>query len=132
MLRAIDPKSAIPIYRQILDQVQRGVAAGALVAGERLPTVRDLATQLLVNPNTVARAYRDLEQAGLVETRRGDGTYVAAAVPARREAEKRRLLTQAMTAVARDVHAFGVAEEEAVRLFREALGAARPGREAAR
>lgn len=132
MLRAIDPKSAIPIYRQILDQVQRGVAAGALVPGEQLPTVRDLATQLLVNPNTVARAYRDLEQAGLVETRRGDGTYIATAAPALREADKRRLLAEAMRGVARDVHAFGVAEEEAQRLFGEALAAERPGRGRAR
>jgi GntR family transcriptional regulator len=121
MLRAIDPKSATPIYRQVMDQVSRAVAAGVLASGDQLPSVRELAAQLLLNPNTVARVYRDLEREGLVETRRGEGTYISSNASALREAERRRLIATQLAAVARDVHAFGLSGAEAVKLFREAL-----------
>jgi len=121
MLRAIDPKSATPIYRQVMDQISRAVAAGVVAAGDQLPSVRELAAQLLLNPNTVARVYRDLEREGLVETRRGEGTYISANASALREAERRRLVAEQLAVVARDVHAFGLSGTEAVKLFREAL-----------
>src|SRR5690349_5393730 len=73
----ISTNDGVPIYLQIVNQVKYLVAAGRLSAGEELPPIRALAEQLVVNPNTVARAYRELESAGLVEKRRTAGTYVA-------------------------------------------------------
>jgi GntR family transcriptional regulator len=73
----IDPRSGVPFYRQIIDQVLLGIAAGRLLAGDRLPTVRQLAIDLKVNTNTVSRAYRELEIRGVVRTHRGTGTFVA-------------------------------------------------------
>ena len=77
MQMQISPKDGIPIYRQIINQLKYMIASGRLSAGEKLPPVRRLAEQLLVNPNTVARAYRELETAGLLKTRQGSGVTVA-------------------------------------------------------
>jgi GntR family transcriptional regulator len=72
----VDPRSGVPIYLQLIDQVKRSVALGTLSAGEQLPTVKALALELTVNPNTVARAYRDLERDGVIETSPGRGSFV--------------------------------------------------------
>ena len=73
----ISPNDGVAIYLQIVNQIKYLVASGRLNAGEELPAIRVLAEQLLVNPNTVARAYRELEMAGIVEKRRTAGTYVS-------------------------------------------------------
>ena len=73
------PDSGKPIYSQLVDQIQYAIATGLLEPGDRLPTVRELATELVVNANTVARAYRELEQAGTIETSPGRGSFVAQA-----------------------------------------------------
>jgi GntR family transcriptional regulator len=73
----VDPSSHLPLYQQIVEQIERQVSEGVLVAGARLPSVRDLALELRINPNTVARAYREMERAGLVFTERGRGVFVA-------------------------------------------------------
>ena len=73
----ISPHDGVPIYQQVVNQIKYLVASGRLAAGEELPAIRVLAEQLLVNPNTVARAYRELETAGIVEKRRTAGTYVS-------------------------------------------------------
>ena len=78
----VRPESDQPIYEQIAAQVIYAVAEGALAPGELIPSVRELAEQLLVNPNTVARAYQELERQGVVEARRGRGMEVTAAAPA--------------------------------------------------
>lgn len=78
MLFQINTSSGVPIYRQICDQVKVAVATGALGLGDRLPSVRALSEQLVINPTTVQRAYLDLEAAGIIETRRGQGTFVRA------------------------------------------------------
>ena len=75
---SIDTRSGVPFYRQIIDQILLGIAAGRLKPGDRLPTVRQLAIDLKLNPNTVARAYRELEIRRVVNTHRGTGTFVAA------------------------------------------------------
>ena len=72
----VDPRSGVPIYHQLIAQVKRGVALGTLAPGEQLPTVKSLALELTVNPNTVARAYRDLERDGVIETSPGRGSFV--------------------------------------------------------
>ena len=72
----IDLKSGVPFYRQIIDQVKAAMATEAVAPGDRLPTVRQLAVDLSINPNTVSRAYTELELTGLVETQMGSGTFV--------------------------------------------------------
>ncbi len=72
----LDPKSGIPFYRQIIDQIRYGIAAGNLKVGEQLPTVRALAVQLKVNLNTVSKAYRELEIQNVLETQQGTGTFI--------------------------------------------------------
>jgi GntR family transcriptional regulator len=73
----LDPKSGVPIYRQIQDQVRYGIGSGKLLPGEQLPTVRALAVELSVNPNTVIKAYTELERMGVLTTEQGSGTFVA-------------------------------------------------------
>jgi GntR family transcriptional regulator len=72
----VDPRSGVPIYLQIIEQVKRSVALGVLQAGEQLPTVKQLALDLTINPNTVARAYRELERDSVIETSPGRGSFV--------------------------------------------------------
>jgi GntR family transcriptional regulator len=73
----LDPKSGVPIYRQIQDQIRYGIGSGKLRPGEQLPTVRSLAVDLSVNPNTVIKAYTELERLGVLTTEQGSGTFVA-------------------------------------------------------
>lgn len=73
---SVDPRSGVPIYIQVIEQIKRSVALGILGGGEQLPTVKQLALDLTVNPNTVARAYRDLERDGVIETASGRGSFV--------------------------------------------------------
>jgi GntR family transcriptional regulator len=73
----VDPHTGVPIYLQLIEQVKRLVALGVLAPGERLPTVKQLATDLTINPNTVARAYRELERDGVIETSVGRGSFVS-------------------------------------------------------
>jgi len=72
----VDPRSGVPLYLQLIEQVKRAVALGTLASGEQLPTVKSLALDLTINPNTVARAYRDLERDGIIETSPGRGSFV--------------------------------------------------------
>jgi len=74
----LDLHSGVPVYRQIIDQVRGGIASGVLSVGDQLPTVRQLAVDLSINPNTVVRAYRELELGGLLETHQGTGTFISA------------------------------------------------------
>jgi GntR family transcriptional regulator len=90
----LDGKSGVPFYRQIIDHVRAAVATGAVLPGDRLPTVRQLAVDLSINPNTVARAYTELELTGLVETQMGTGTFVGQQRVQRDEVERKRLLDQ--------------------------------------
>jgi GntR family transcriptional regulator len=91
---SVDLKSGVPIYRQIIDQVKSGIATGMLGPGDRLPTVRQLSVDLSVNPNTVSRAYNELELTGLVETHMGSGTFIGNRRVERDEVERRRMLDQ--------------------------------------
>lgn len=72
----VDPRSGVPIYLQVIEQIKRSVAIGVLGAGEQLPTVKQLALDLTINPNTVAKAYRELERDGVIETSPGRGSFV--------------------------------------------------------
>jgi len=90
----LDVRSGVPVYRQIIDQVLAGVASGGLRAGDQLPTVRQLAVDLAINPNTVVRAYRELEIRGMIETHQGTGTFISRKEVKGDEVERRRRLTQ--------------------------------------
>jgi GntR family transcriptional regulator len=90
----LDWASGVPVYRQIIDQVMSGIASGALKTGDQLPTVRQLAVDLSVNPNTVVRAYRELEIRGVLETQQGTGTFISKQEIKRDEAERQRQLSQ--------------------------------------
>ena len=73
----IDPASGVPFYRQIIDQIKYAIARGDLKSGDQLPTVRQLAVDLAINPNTVSKAYSQLEVLGILETQQGSGTYIS-------------------------------------------------------
>src|SRR5690349_22098359 len=90
----LDLASGVPVYRQIIDQVLGGMAAGTLAPGSQLPTVRQVAVDLSINPNTVVRAYRELEIRGALETQQGTGTFVSHKKVKRDEVERQRQLNQ--------------------------------------
>jgi GntR family transcriptional regulator len=90
----LDLLSGVPAYRQIIDQVQGGLASGALAAGDQLPTVRQLAVDLTINPNTVLRAYRELEIRGVLDSQQGTGTFIADRKIVQDETERGRTLEQ--------------------------------------
>ncbi len=90
----LDLQSGVPVYRQIIDQVRGGVASGSLAIGDQLPTVRQLAVDLSINPNTVVRAYRELELGGTLETHQGTGTFISAQKFRNGEQERARQLAQ--------------------------------------
>jgi len=90
----LDLHSGVPVYRQIIDHVIGGIAAGTLTAGDQLPTVRQLAVDLSINPNTVIRAYRELEIRGVLETEQGTGTFISQQKPQRDDADRQRRLNQ--------------------------------------
>jgi GntR family transcriptional regulator len=90
----LDLASGVPVYRQIMDQVRGGIASGSLAAGDQLPTVRQLSVDLAVNPNTVLRAYRELELGGLLETHQGTGTFISQKKPKKDDVERERQLAQ--------------------------------------
>lgn len=90
----LDEHSGVPVYRQLIDQVTGGVAAGALAIGDQLPTVRQVAVDLSINLNTVARAYRELEIRGILETQQGTGTFISRQRVKRDDMARRRQLDQ--------------------------------------
>jgi GntR family transcriptional regulator len=90
----LDMHSGVPVYRQVMDQVRGGIASGTLAPGDQLPTVRQLAVDLAINPNTVVRAYRELELGGLLETHQGTGTFISAQKMKRADAARERQLAQ--------------------------------------
>lgn len=90
----LDIKSGVPFYRQIVDQIRYGIASKRLLPGEQLPTVRDLAVQLEINPNTVRKAYSELEILSVLDTQQGTGTFVAHNEIEINDTEKNRMLTQ--------------------------------------
>ena len=94
---SVQPTDPRPIWSQIEEGLRRLLASGSLSPGDTVPSVRELATELRINPATVSKAYQRLVGAGLLEVRRGDGTYVSAAPPAVRKSEQTRVIRQAAT-----------------------------------
>jgi GntR family transcriptional regulator len=90
----LDGHSGVPVYRQLIDQVQGAIATGALKPGEQLPTVRLVAVELAINPNTVSRAYREMEIRGILDTQQGTGTFIADRQTEPTQEERQRQLSQ--------------------------------------
>ena len=125
----IDPSSAVPIWSQIEEAVRRLVSAGALRPGDAVPSVRECATDLRVNPATVSRAYQRLGDAGVLEVRRGDGTYVAERPPTMTRAERARDLRAAAARLATVALPMGASLDDTVEALRAAWAElARPAR----
>jgi GntR family transcriptional regulator len=118
----LDLHSGMPVYRQIIDQVRGGIASGALTAGDQLPTVRQLAVDLEINPNTVVRAYRELEFGGLLETHQGTGTFISAQKMKRSDAERERQLTQIVADCVARAGAAGFTVDELIEELRGLAG----------
>jgi GntR family transcriptional regulator len=118
---ALDLHSGVPVYRQLIDQVRGGTASGSLTAGDQLPTVRQLAVDLAINPNTVMRAYRELELGGLLETHQGTGTFISDKKPEKKSAERDRQLGQMAGEFAARAGAAGFTLEEMIDRLRELL-----------
>jgi GntR family transcriptional regulator len=108
----LDPKNPIPLYIQIVEQVRRLLAMGALKAGDRFLTVRELGATARVNRNTAARAVTELERAGLVRTRVGQGTFIAESGPAITPKERESSIDAAIEALLVEAHTLGVPPEE--------------------
>jgi GntR family transcriptional regulator len=115
----IAPHDGVPIYLQIVTQVKYLVASGRLAAGEELPAIRVLAERLTVNPNTVARAYRELEVAGVVEKRRTAGTYVSAAGSPLARRERVKILTERIDALLAEARQLGIRTDEVIDLLHQ-------------
>ena len=112
VFRQIDPRSPIPLYAQIADRVRIAVATGELAPGAALPSVRQLAAQLRVNPATIVQAYRQLEEVGVVESRQGAGTFVRALAEPKRDAERQRAARRLVRRLLKDAAGLGVTRED--------------------
>ena len=116
----VDPAEAAPLWSQIEDGVRRLVASGGLTAGAPVPSVRDLARDLRVNPATVSKAYQHLADAGVLEVRRGDGTYVSTTAPSLSRGERSRALREAALRYASVAATFGASRDESLDELRAA------------
>jgi len=124
---SIQTGSHTPIYRQIMDQIRRAIAAGDLATGRQLPSVRGLAQQLIINPNTVARAYSELLRDGLLDSHAGKGVFVGKGRQVFTGAERRRRLDIALDALVSEALALHCKETELVTALKEKLARFKTG-----
>lgn len=115
----LDQHSGVPVYRQLIDQVLGGIASGVLAGGDQLPTVRQVAVDLSINPNTVVRAYRELEIRGVLETQQGTGTFISHKRVERDEVERRRQLDQIVSEFVARAGSAGFTVEELLEELRD-------------
>ena len=125
MLFRPNPSSGVPIYLQLMEQVKHAVETGALRAGEQLPGIRPLAEQLVINPNTVAKAYRELEHEGVIELRHGAGAFVSAQARDKKTSDRVRAAQQLVAGVVEKLRARGLSDEEIRRLVEAELAGLR-------
>ena len=123
-----NPSSGVPIYLQLMQQVRHAIETGALKPGEQLPSIRPLAEELVINPNTVAKAYRELEHEGVLELRQGAGAFVSNNAPTKEDAER---LQAAQVLVAQGIErlrARGIKDDEIRRLVEVELAGMNRGK----
>lgn len=126
MTFSLNPSSGVPVYLQLIEQIKHAIETGRVRAGEQLPSVRQIAEELLINPNTVARAYRELEHEGILDLKHGSGAYIRDSVVARGQ-----LLQRARTVVRAALErldSYEVSEDEIRRLVESELAARRSGK----
>ena len=119
-----NPSSGVPIYLQLMEQVKHGIETGALKPGDQLPGIRPLAEELVINPNTVAKAYRELEHEGVIELRHGAGAFVSDNHRAPQATDRLRAGQAVVATAVEKLRKSGITDEETRRLFEAEL--ARP------
>jgi GntR family transcriptional regulator len=117
----INPHSGLPVYRQMIDQVKYYVASGALKTGDQLPSIRELAQMLAINPTTVARVYTDLEREGIIEMRHGKGAFVAVNNRRVSSTGRERALRRLARHLAVEAKQMGASSNEVLRVMKEEL-----------
>ena len=117
----IDNASNRPVYQQIIDQVKRDIALGRLIKDEKLPTVRQLARQLAINPNTIAKAYRQLESEGIIVTKPGSGAFIANLDSSLSKAVRKRLLSDELERIAVEAFHMQIDRQTLLELFNNAV-----------
>jgi DNA-binding transcriptional regulator YhcF (GntR family) len=125
MLFRPNPSSGVPIYLQLMEQIKHGIESGALRPGEQLPGIRPLAEELVINPNTVAKAYRELEHEGVIELRHGAGAFVSPNAREKKATEKVRAGQTIVAAAVERLRASGMTDEEIRRVFEAELAGLR-------
>jgi GntR family transcriptional regulator len=116
---SLDPRGGVPFYRQIILQVEMAIADGRLKAGTQLPTVRGLAVDLQINPNTVARAYSELEIRGVVNTQQGTGTFISEQKITLSPAERREVLERVVQSLMSNAAQYGFSVDEIITFLQE-------------
>ena len=122
-----NPSSGVPIYLQLMEQLKHSIETGALRPGEQLPGIRPLAEELVINPNTVAKVYRELEHEGLIEVRHGACAFVSQNAAARKLTDKLRAGQAVVSAAVERLRGRGLGDDEIRRLFEAELQALRGG-----
>jgi GntR family transcriptional regulator len=125
----INSHSGVPVYRQMMDQVKYYVASGALKPGDQLPSIRELAQKLAINPTTVVRVYNDLEHEGIIEMRHGKGAFVADAGRRMTAAERKQTLRRLARQLAVEAVQMGVPASQVLQAVREELAELQDGEE---
>lgn len=121
LLFQIDPHSGVPVYRQIMDQVRYHLAAGTLVPGQQLPSIRELARTLAVNPTTIVKAYTELEHENIIDLQRGRGAFIHPHPPTMNPVQRRQRLLQLAEQLAVEARQMGADDEEIHNAIQQAL-----------
>jgi len=117
----INQRSSTPIYRQLVDGIKQAIARGILMQGERLPSVRELAARIAINPNTIAKAYQGLERDGIIETLRGRGTFVAVQEIKASKGERKKAVREMAEKILVEAYYLGLTQEELMEILGEAV-----------
>jgi GntR family transcriptional regulator len=128
MLLRPNPSTGVPIYLQLMEQIKHGIATGALRAGDQLPGIRPLAEELVINPNTVAKAYRELEHEGVIELRHGAGAFVSPNARATELTDRMRAGQGVVAAAVDRLRKSGISDDEIRRLFEAEIAARKAGK----
>jgi GntR family transcriptional regulator len=126
MLLHLNPSSGVPLYVQLVEQIKHAIETGTMRVGDQLPSVRQMAEELLINPNTVARAYRELEHEGVIELKHGSGAFIRESIVPRAKLMQK---AHAVVKSALDqLESFGLGEDEIRRLLESELASRRTGK----
>ncbi len=129
MIVRVDPKSSVPVFQQLMDEIKAVIARGACGPDAMIPSVRQMATQALVNPNTVAKAYRELERDGILYTRRGLGVFVSSAAPELSRNDRHTAVAEKLARAITAGRRAGLRAKELRRAFDLAMKDHRPSKE---